>query len=238
MFIGPFANGGAVLIGGILGASLGKYLPVRVKSSLPLIFGLASMGLGLAMVPKVHYMPAVVLSVIIGTVIGELIFLEKGIGIAAGGARTFAAKLTSANSTLSPEEFQEKFVSIIVLFCASGTGVFGSMNEGMTGDPSILFIKTVLDFFTAAIFATQLGFAVALVVIPQFIIQMILASCAHQIVPLTTPIMIADFSATGGLLMLATGFRICGIKVFPVANMLPALFLAMPLSHLWGCYFH
>ncbi|MGE9627611.1 DUF554 family protein, partial [Escherichia coli] len=55
--------------------------------------------------------------------------------------------------------------------------------------------------------------------------------------PLTTPAMMADFSAVGGLLLLATGLRICGIKMFAVVNMLPALLLAMPLSAAWTAFF-
>ena len=68
-------------------------------------------------------------------------------------------------------------------------------------------------------------------------IQIALFFGAAYIMPMTTPAMIADFSAVGGLVMLATGFRICGVKPFPVANMLPGLFLAMPLSHLWASLF-
>lgn len=104
------------------------------------------------------------------------------------------------------------------------------MNEGMTGDPSILIAKSFLDFFTAMIFACSLGIAVSVISIPLLIIQLTLAWAAALILPLTTPSMMADFSAVGGLLLLATGLRICGIKMFPVVNMLPALFLAMPLS--------
>jgi uncharacterized membrane protein YqgA involved in biofilm formation len=59
------------------------------------------------------------------------------------------------------ESFIQNYVAIIILFCASGTGIFGSMQEGMTGDPSILIAKAFLDFFTATIFATTLGIAVA-----------------------------------------------------------------------------
>ena len=64
-----------------------------------------------------------------------------------------------------------------------------------------------------------------------------LATCATLILPLTTPAMMADFTAVGGLLLLATGLRICGIKMFAVVNMLPALLLAMPLSALWTRFF-
>ncbi len=80
------------------------------------------------------------------------------------------------------------------------------------------------------IFACSLGIAVSVISIPLLIIQLTLAWAAALILPLTTPSMMADFSAVGGLLLLATGLRICGIKMFPVVNMLPALLLAMPLS--------
>jgi uncharacterized membrane protein YqgA involved in biofilm formation len=135
------------------------------------------------------------------------------------------------------KEFLEAYVAIIVLFCASGTGIFGSMHEGMTGDASVLIAKSFLDLFTALIFASTLGLAVALIAVPQLVIQLALAFGAVFILPLTTPAMQADFSAVGGLMMLATGLRICGIKLFPVANMLPALVLAMPISAAWIMFF-
>lgn len=111
------------------------------------------------------------------------------------------------------------------------------MHEGMTGDPSILIAKSFLDFFTAMIFACSLGVAVAVISAPMLVIQLLLATCAALILPLTTPAMMADFSAVGGLLLLATGLRICGIKMFAVVNMLPALLLAMPLSAAWAGVF-
>lgn len=77
----------------------------------------------------------------------------------------------------------------------------------------------------------------ATLAIPQFIIQGSLFLLATKILPMTTPFMIADFSACGGLIMVATGFRIAGIKPFAVANMLPALFLAMPISAMWVRFF-
>lgn len=135
------------------------------------------------------------------------------------------------------EKFLQSYVAIIVLFCASGTGIFGAMNEGMTGDTSVLIAKSFLDLFTAAIFATSLGFAVAIIAFPQLIIQLALAWSAVFILPLTNAQMQADFSAVGGVLMVATGLRICGIKLFPVANMLPSLVLAMPISAMWVSVF-
>lgn len=236
MLIGPYVNGSAVVIGGLAGALLGTRLPERIRTALPMTFGLCSMGLGIMLVVKVKYMPAVVLAMVLGAMLGEFFYVEKGIGKAAGVTRGVIDKILPPVTGLTHAEFMDKFVAILVLFCASGTGVFGAMHEGMTGDPSILYIKTILDLFTSAIFATLLGFAVATIAIPQLLIQLGLAALATMILPMTTPAMMADFSAAGGLIMLATGLRICGIKLFPVANMLPGLFLVMPFSYLWASY--
>ena len=239
MIIGPIVNGSGVLIGGLVGAFFAKRIPERIRTALPLTFGVASMGLGIAYIVQVKQMPAVVLSLILGSLIGELIYLEKGIAWLGGKMRAFVERIVpsrDANAGISQEDFLKQFVAILVLFCASGTGIFGALTNGMTGDPTILFAKTILDLFTAAIFATALGYAVAMICIPQFAIQMGLALGATFLMPLTTPVMIGDFSAVGGLIMLATGFRICGIKIFPVANFLPALVLAMPISYLWTMY--
>lgn len=91
---------------------------------------------------------------------GEILYVERGIGKVAGSTRSVINAFLPPVKGLTQEAFTEKFVAILVLFCASGTGIFGAMHEGMTGDPSILYIKTVLDLFTAGIFATMLGFAV------------------------------------------------------------------------------
>lgn len=234
MIIGPYINGAAVLFGAIGGAMLAKRMPERLRSAMPLTFGAASMAMSVILINKAAHMPVMVLSGILGALVGELIYLERGIGKLGNFAKNGVEKILPAPTTgITQEEFLEKFVAIIVLFCASGTGIFGSMHEGMTGDASVLIAKSFLDFFTAAIFATTLGYAVATIAVPQLAIQLALAFGAVLILPLTTPAMQADFSAVGGLLMLATGFRICGIKVFPVANMLPALLFAMPVSALW-----
>ena len=87
MLIGPYVNGGAVIVGGLLGALASSAISERVKTSLPLIFGLCSVGLGINLVIKVTFMPAVVLAMIIGTAIGEILYVERGIGKVAGSTR-------------------------------------------------------------------------------------------------------------------------------------------------------
>ncbi len=117
-----------------------------------------------------------------------------------------------------------------MLFCASGTGIYGSIVSGMTGDHSILIAKSILDLFTALIFACILGGVVSVIAIPQFIIFLLLFLAAGFIFPMTTDTMIADFKACGGFLMLATGFRMIKVKMFPTADMIPAMVIVMPCS--------
>lgn len=238
MIVGPYINGVAIVVGGIIGALLGGHVPERLRTNLTLLFGLCSMAMGITLIAKVSSMPAMVLSVLLGTIIGELILLENGINHLAASAKNVVEKFFPAQSSEhSHEEFLQKFVGLMILFSFSGTGIFGSMNEGITGDSSILVIKAFLDFFTAIIFATTLGFSVTALCVPQTLLQMLLAYCAIFILPFITPEMRMDFGAVGGVLMVATGLRICGIKNFHVANMLPALFIAMPISSVWGQIF-
>lgn len=232
--IGPYVNGATVVAGSLAGAFLGSRMSRNLRERMPMVFGCASLGLGVAMVVKVQSLPPMVLALVLGSIFGELVHLETGIQKLATKARALIEKFAKPSGDLSHDEFLEKFVAIMVLFCVSGTGIFGAMSEGMTGDPTLLIVKAILDLFTSAIFAATLGYTVVTLVVPQFIIQTSLFFGAALIMPLTTPAMVADFSACGGLIMLATGFRICGIKQFPVANMIPSLFMVMPLSALWS----
>lgn len=88
------------------------------------------------------------------------LFLEKGVNTAVAKAQNL---FRHSRKKPAHESFIQNYVAIIVLFCASGTGIFGAMNEGMTGDPSILIAKSFLDFFTAMIFACSLGIAVSVI---------------------------------------------------------------------------
>lgn len=237
MIIGPYINAIAIISGALIGASLGGRLPERLRTNLTLIFGLCSMCMGIVMVAKTANMPAMILSILIGTIIGEIILLEQGINHLAGKTKSFVERIFSSPKGLSNDEFLSKFVAIVILFSFSGTGIFGAMNEGMTGDASILIVKSFLDFFTAMIFATSLGYAVSTIFIPQILLQLVFAYSAVFIIPFVTPEIRADFAATGGVLMIAAGLRICNIQMFHVANMLPALFLAMPVSMAWHYFF-
>ncbi|AXQ79096.1 DUF554 domain-containing protein [Streptococcus chenjunshii] len=235
MPIGVIINSLSIFLGGLIGGSIGDKLSSRFKAQINLIFGVCSMGMGISSIGLMKYMPAVIFAIVIGTGVGLFFHLEDWINKSGLLMQKAVDKvMPNAQTELSHDDFLAALLTIIVLFCASGTGIYGSLDAGMTGDFTVLISKSVLDFFTAAIFACSLGYVVSFIAIPQFIIFACLFYLAGFIVPLTTADMIADFKACGGFLMLATGFRMVQIKMFPTADMIPAMIIVMPLSHLWA----
>ena len=234
MPIGVIINTVAIFLGGIAGALLGDKLPEKYKEQLNLIFGLCSMGMGISSIVLMKYMPAVVFALIIGTIVGVVLKLgDKVYELCSKLQKVMIRIVPKKETNMSETEFLATLITVIVLFCSSGMGIYGSLSEGMTGDSSLLITKSILDFFTAAIFACNLGYIVSLIAVPQFVIFTTLFLSASFIVPLTTPDMIADFKACGGFLMVAAGFRILKLKMFPIVDMIPAMILVMPFSWFW-----
>lgn len=234
MPIGVIINTIAIFLGGIAGALLGDKLPEKYKEQLNLIFGLCSIGMGISSIVLMKYMPAVVFALIIGTIVGLVFKLgDKVYELCSKLQKVMIRIVPKKETNMSETEFLATLITVIVLFCSSGMGIYGSLSEGMTGDSSLLITKSILDFFTAAIFACNLGYIVSLIAVPQFVIFTALFLSASFIVPLTTPDMIADFKACGGFLMVAAGFRILKLKMFPVVDMIPAMILVMPFSWFW-----
>jgi uncharacterized membrane protein YqgA involved in biofilm formation len=235
--IGPYVNGTALLIGSMVGGFIGPKFSKDFRLHMPMVFGCTSIGISIAMIIKAKFLAPVALAVILGTIFGEIIHLENGIQRGVSYATKLINTSTKSAEDRDHQEFLDKFVPLTVLFCFSGMGIYGSLQEGMTGDPTLLIIKSILDIFTSLIFASTIGYSLGILVIPQFLVQSMLFCGAVLIVPYTSPEMLGDFSACGGIILLAIGLRICGIKNLPVANMIPALIIVMPLSWVWAVYF-
>lgn len=216
----------SVILGGLAGSILGNKLSENLKNQMNTVFGLCAMCMGISAVVLMKNMPAVVFSVILGTLIG--LTLKIGAAIQKATSKVLDKVMKDAD-----QETNDLMLTAVVLFCASGTGIYGALDSGMTGNHSVLIAKAVLDFFTAMIFACQLGKATALIGIPQFAVLIALFALAKVIVPMTTDTMISDFKACGGFILIATGLRMMKLKAFPVADMIPAMVLVMPVSFAW-----
>lgn len=226
MPVGVIVNCLSVAVGGVIGAALKRVLPKSLMDNLPLFFGMCAIGIGITSIVKVQNMSAVVLTVLIGYTIGDLLQLEDRV------TKAFSWGISKVNFKETNVDM-ELFVITVVLFCCSGFGWYGALVEGISGDPSLLFSKSILDFFTAVVFATTLGLSLCSIPVLQLFVSLIVFLCGRMASAFLTPAMFADLSACGGILAMSAGLRVAKIKALPVVNMLPALVLIMPVSALW-----
>ncbi len=219
MPVGIIINSLSIVIGGLVGFLVAKYLPEKLIKNLPQIFGLSAILISVSLMVQVNNLSFAIISIIIGAIIGELTdfggFIEK-----------HTRNVVSRDNKLSDEQVSI-LLTVIMLFCFSGTGIFGALNEGFTGDPSILIAKSTLDFFTAVIFGASVGAAVMLVAVPQFALNMVLFYGATFIMPYLDQVNIGDFKAVGGVLTLAAGLKLLDVLKINGLNLVPGLLVAI-----------
>ena len=216
-------------MGSVLGILIGKKLPDYLKTALNNILGMAAITMGVVLIMRQHALSAVVLSAILGCITGEVLKLETVIN---KGVSKVTAKLMKGQQT--DENYLIQVSAVVVLFCFGGTGWYGALNEGITGDSGILITKSILDLVTATIFGSILGKIVPALCVPQALVYAILFLVSGLVKTLITPEMISDFSAVGGIITLCAGLRLSGIKKdIKVLNLLPGLIIAFFISALW-----
>lgn len=228
---GIIINALSIALGGIIGTLLSRFLSQEYKDKLSVVFAICSLGMGINSVILLKNMAAVILALILGTFLGILIKLGKGIEKGALLLQKPLALLGKNQNSSMDTAKQEFLLTVIVVFCASGTGIYGSIDAGLTGDHSILIAKSVLDFFAAVVFACQLGAVTSLIAVPQFLLFFLLFTGAGFLS--FTPDMLADFKACGGFIILAAGLRMLKLGDIPAPEMIPAMALVMPLSRFW-----
>ena len=226
MPVGVTVNCLAVLTGGILGGWLGRYIPIKTTERMMGVLGLCSFSIGVLNLMKVESAPPVILAVLLGYFLGDLADLEKRIAWIFG---KIFKKVPVGKSGLD----MDAFVMAVVLFCASGFGIFGVLTEGLSGDSSVLLSKSFLDFFTALIFAVTMGMVIGLIAVPQYLIFLLLFVAARAVGGYLAQEEITAFVACGGILTMADGLRVAQIKYIAIGNMVPALILVIPLSYWW-----
>ncbi|MDR2491909.1 MAG: DUF554 domain-containing protein [Coriobacteriales bacterium] len=129
--------------------------------------------------------------------------------------------------------FAEGFVAASVFFCVGAMTVMGSLQAGL-GDPSTLYLKSVLDGVTSVALATGLGVGVGASAVTVFAVEGGLVLLAGLAGPYVTPAMIASIELVGGIMLIALGIEIIGIKKLKAGNMLPSLVAAVILGGLLG----
>jgi uncharacterized membrane protein YqgA involved in biofilm formation len=219
--LGTIINVFTVITGGLLGTLLKRSLPERFKKIMFEVIGLATLGLGVLMIIKMDNPIIVIISMVIGSLVGEFVNIEHGIDV--------FSNIVKAKLKVSDEKFSEGLVTAFITFCVGPMTILGSLQDGF-GDPSILITKSILDGFTAIFYASAMGIGVAFSSILLFIYQGGLTVFAEFLKPFISESVLKNFTATGGIMMLGIGVRLLEIRRIRVANMLPALIIAPILT--------
>ncbi len=215
-----FVNSAAILVGGGIGLILRGGISTRFRNIVTQGLALCVVLIGVSGSVKSADILCVIVSIVLGALIGEGLKLEQRLDrLGEIAQRRFSGGADS--------RFSEGFVTATLLYCVGAMAVVGSLQAGLTGDGRTLLAKSALDGVSAVIFASAMGPGVILSLVPLTIYQGGIALASSAIGPVLSEAVINEMSAVGGLLILALGLNMLeATKVrVRVANLLPAIFL-------------
>jgi len=228
--LGTFINVATVLIGGALGLLLGSRLPSKVRGTIMDGLGLITLIIGFSLALKTNNILIVLGSLLVGGIVGELLDIEKGINRL---GQWLERKTGSASESAGEREvrgsgsrFSYAFLTASLLFCVGPMTILGSIQDGLSGDYTLLAVKAVMDGFAALAFASTLGAGVLFSALTVLVYQGTLTIGANWASVVLSDPMTAEMTATGGALMLALGLGLLKIKRVRTGNLLPALIAA------------
>lgn len=219
---GTFINVAAILVGGALGALFGQRVPERMRTIVTQGVALVVFLVGIDMALESGNVIILLASLLLGGLAGEWMDLDRHLNRL--GARV--EQSLSAIPALTRGSFIQGFVTATVLFCVGPMAILGSIQDGLTGDITLLGIKSVLDGFSSIALSSALGIGVAFSAAPVLLVQGTFSLGAGLFEAILTEAMITELTAVGGLLMLAISLTMLKLTTIKVANFLPALFLA------------
>lgn len=220
---GTLINAAAVILGSIAGLLIHSRLPKKIIHIVFQSIGLFTLFLGINMATKTSNFLIMIFSIVIGSIIGELLDIDKSVNKFSDWIKK---KVKSKN-----DKFSEGFVTSFLLFCMGSMTILGAFEEGLGGEPNLLLAKSVLDMFSSIILSASLGIGVIFSVIPLIIYQGGLTLFAGSLTNFFTDPLINELTAVGGLLLIGLGINILEIKKIKILNMIPALIIVVVLAY-------
>jgi len=236
--MGTLINAGLIVLGGLLGTLLGKKLNSQFQNTLMLANAVAVLFIGLggalskmlavsgtggSFALETRGTMMVIISLAAGAVIGELLKIEDRI-------RQFGEWLKIRTGNARDASFVNAFVTASLTVCVGAMAVIGSIQDGIQGDPSILIAKGILDFVIILVMASSLGKGALFSFIPVAAFQGGITLLAKAISPYVTDAAMNNLSYIGSILIFCVGVNLIWPKKIKVANMLPALVIAVVWS--------
>ncbi len=219
---GTIINVGAVLIGSVIGLIIHTKLPQKIITVIFQGMGLFTIVLGISMAVKTNNFLIMILSIVLGSIIGE--FFDIGDAINKFSDK-FKTKMKSED-----DKFTEGFLTSSLLFCTGSMAILGAIEEGLGGEPTVLLAKSVLDGCASIVLAASFGVGVIFSAIPLLLYQGGLTMFASSLQYFFTDTIVTELTATGGVLLVGLGISILEIKELRIVNMLPSLVIVVILT--------
>lgn len=227
--IGTIVNTLAVLVGSSIGILAKKSLSEGLQNSLMKTLGVATMFIGIGCTLQemlvveddgklsTNGIMLMIVSLVVGTLIGETLKIEEHLeGI---GNKIKTCKLFRS----SDSRFTEGFVTATLVVCVGAMAIVGSFRDGLEGDPTMLYSKSILDFISTMVFASTLGVGVLCAAIPMALYQGLLTALAGVLGHVLTDSIISGMSLVGSVMIFCVGINLFFDKQVKVGNMLPGL---------------
>lgn len=235
--LGTFYNALEVVFGGLLGVLIGQRLSEDFHETLLKVTGVAVFVLGIAgtlekmlVVHRSHVEShgsmMLILSLVIGTVIGELLKIEEGF-------EHLGTWLKEKTGNQGDTSFVDAFMTTALTICIGAMAVVGAVQDGLTGDTSTLLAKAILDMVIVLVLTVSKGKGAIFAVVPLVIFQGVITLLAHLIAPIMTPQALSNLSLVGSSLILCVGINLIWGKRIKVANLLPAVLIAIIWAFRW-----
>lgn len=237
--IGTVANALAIVVGGLIGLILNKRLKKELSDALIIALGAAIVFIGasgtLAGMLNVSEngsgaletknVMLLIFSLVGGTLIGSFLGIKQK-------TERLGAYLKEKSGASGDTRFIDSFVSASLTVCIGAMAVIGSIEDGMSGKPQTLFAKAILDGLIIMVFASITGKGAVFSALPVAAFQGLITLAAVFFAGFIPEQAITNMSFVGSVLVFCVGVNLMFDKKINVADMLPAIFLAIPFTYL------
>ena len=222
---GVFANVGTVVAGSLIGMIFKKAIPESLGNALMQGLGLCTLFIGVQGAFKGQNTLILILSIVIGTIIGTLLHLDEGLSALGRKLEKKFSKNNGGNMNIA-----RGFVTSSLVFCVGAMTIVGSLNAGLYGDNTMLYTKSLLDLVSSCVFASTLGFGVTLSALFVLVFQGSLVLLAGILAPFFSDgVLINEMTCAGSILIMGIGLNLLGVTKIKIMNMLPAMFVPIIL---------
>ena len=224
--MGTIVNAIAIIVGASIGLVCKRGIPEKWQETIVSVMALSVLVIGIKMALTGEDIVVSIMALVLGSMIGEWLDID-------GALQRFGLwvgeKMTSGKDATKAGKIAEGFVTATLIYCVGAMAIVGSLEDGLRGEPGILYAKATLDGIMAIIFTANMGFGVMLSAVSVSIYQGVITLLAESLQPIMSAPVLNQITAVGGIAITALAVTMLKLKEIRVANTLPAIIVAIVL---------